>query len=494
LQKNWFKQIASKAARVADYSLVLKPRVRSLTQVGAEPWYKFFGNEVAFNNWNHDKFIKDGFKGNATVYSIVTRITSVAAQAAETFAVYRVKDSKKALLYKSFTGARATSESLQRALVLKNQAFELDTSHSFNDWLARPNPWQGPNEFLQMCIGFKLLTGNRFLLKVGPDKGANAGKVKWVYNLPPQHMNIIREESSLWGIRAYQLMLGSEIKIPGETIIQSRFWNPTYDLSGSHLWGLSPLEAASRRIDIARFAEDRTGAQMKTSGAAGVLYNKNATKPPDEKLKKVLNEEVLGLDNVEKIVMMSGDLGFLQFGMKATDLQIIEQERYTDERLCNVYRVPSGLFMANANATDNNISGWNRQLVTQAVIPALADVRDDYNRICQDQYGPGYYVDYDVNIFPEMQEDAEKLARVLANSPYLTQNEKRIIRGYDEDLAEPMMSKYLYPANVVDLSTLNEILPTDVPDEFQREEEPVEEDGFKTIKGSTILLNGHAKK
>lgn len=487
---------------MADYSLVLKPRVRSLTVNGYEPWVKFFGNEVAFNNWSHNHFIEKGFLGNATVYAIVTRITTVAAQAAETFAVYRVKDKAKALRYKSFTGPRATQESIQRGLILKNQAFELDTSHEFNSWLSKPNPWQGPNEFLQMCIGFKLLTGNRFLLKVGPDKGANSGKVKWAFNLPPQHMAIHRDAGNLWGVRGYQLTLGEAIEIPADTVLHSRFFNPTYDLAGSHLWGLSPLEAAKRRIDIAGLAEDRTGAQMKAGGANGVLFNKTATKPPDEKLKKVLNEDVLGMENVEKIVMMSGDLGFLQFGMKATDLQIIEQERYTDERLCNVYRVPPGLFMANANATDNNISGWNRQLITQAVIPALADVRDDYNKICQDQYGPDYYVDYDTNIFPEMQEDAEKLARVLQLSPYLNQNEKRIARGYDEDLAEPMMQKYLYPAGLVDLSTLNEVVPPVDEDEFGRDSlEDLNEDeknkrlilGLKDFVKAGQKLNGNGR-
>jgi hypothetical protein len=88
------------------------------------------------------------------------------------------------------------------------------------------------------------------------------------------------------------------------------------------------------------------------------------------------------------------------------------------------------------------------------VIPALADIRDDFNKILG-LYGTGYYVDYDIKIFPEMQEDLEKLSRTLDKMYYLKPNEKRILTGNDEDLDEPMMSKYLVPSGLVEISSLN---------------------------------------
>lgn len=454
-KKDWsLTAIANKAANVVGLSVVRSSRLPQ----SVEPFFKFFGNAVVYGHWNQEKYINDGFVKNATLYSIVNRITSVSAQASETFKVFKVKDKAKAVKYKAWTGERATKESVFMARQIKEAAYELDTNHPFNALLAKPNDWQGLNEFIQTSIGFKLLTGNRFLFTLATDMGANAFKPQKIYNLPPQYMRILRDESvqgNLWSISGYQLNLGSAVDIPKEMVIHSRYWNPVFDLSGSHLWGLSPLSAAARRLDIARLAEDRSNAMMKNAGGAGVLYNKTATEKPSAKMKRIVNEEVLGLENAETIHLANGDLGFLQFGMKAVDMQIIEQERYTDEKLCNIYKVPPGLFMASANATDNNIAAWNRQLITQAALPALSDFRDDLQTILTRGWGDGWYVDYDPSIFPEMQEDQGKLADILNKSPYLTQNEKRIVRGYDEDMDEPMMRRYLYPMNVVDITTLN---------------------------------------
>jgi HK97 family phage portal protein len=450
-KQSWSTRVLDWAAKQAGYSIV-PPRRLS----GIEPYFKFFGNAVVYGNWNQGKYIDEGYTKNATLYSIVNRITSVSAQAAETFRVYKIRNEAKAKRYKAWTGQRATKESILSGIRLKQEAYEIDDSHPFNAILERPNQWQGANEFAQTSIGFKLITGNRFLFLMGPQAGANSGQPIAIYNLPPQHMNIIGG-NDLWDVAGYELQLDKVTPIPKELVLHSRYWNPVYDANGSHLWGMSPVSAGARRLDIAEMAERRSGAMMANAGAAGVLFNKQegAQLVGDvSKMKQILNEEILGLTNAEKIHLANGDLGYINFGMKAADLEIIEQERYTDEKLCNIYAVPPGLFMASANATDNNIAAWNRQLIQQAVIPALADIRDDFNKILG-LYGTGYYVDYDIKIFPEMQEDLEKLSRTLDKMYYLKPNEKRILTGNDEDLDEPMMSKYLVPSGLVEISSLN---------------------------------------
>lgn len=425
-----------------------------------DSWMQFFDRPVVYNTWNTEKYISDGFTKNATLYSIVNRITSVSAVAAETFRVYKIKNQAKAARYKAWTGERATKESALMALRLKDEAYEVDDAHPFNNLLEKPNEWQGMNEFLQMSVGFKLLSGNRYLFLATPGLGANAKVPTAIYNLPPQHM-VIQPGNTMWTVAGYTLTGGpTDVPIPAELVVHSRYWNPCFDFNGSHLYGLSPIEAAARRLDISKRAEDRSSAMMQNAGAAGVLFNKDpqaATLSEEQEaaMNKALNEKILGIQNSGKISLANGDLGFLQFGMKAADLEIIEQEKYTDDKLCNIYKVPPGLFQSSANATDNNIREWNKQLVVQACIPALADVRDDLNKILVNAFGQGYYVDYDVNIFPDMQEDQGKLAEILNKSWYLTGNEKRIIRGYDEDTAEPMMGRYLVPTSLADITTLN---------------------------------------
>lgn len=419
--------------------------------------------------WDNEKFITEGYSGNADLYSIVNRIASTAAIAP--FKVYRIKDEKKFLKYKHWTGERATQASIQKAMLIKNQVFEEDNSHPLNALIDRPNHWQRSSEFTQTSIGFKLLTGNRFWFVNTLDAGANAGKPHSIFNLPPQHM-MIYIGGTLWSVAGYELNIGAPQKIPADAIIHSRYWNPNYDLSGSHLWGLSPLKAASKTLDRSNKAEERGTTMLDNAGAAGVLFDKSgAFKDLSTEqagiLKRKLNEEILGTDNSGKLALMNGDIGYQAFGLTGVELELLKQEEFSLQRMCNIYKAPAGLFLANANATDNNIAAWNKQLVTQACIPALSELRDDWNDIAS-RYPDKIYVDYDLSVFPELQEDMEKVAKWCKESYWMTGNEKRLAMYQDEDSDEPMMNTYLVPGTLRQISDLN---PDALIDELDRETE-----------------------
>lgn len=409
-----------------------------------------------WGDWNSSKYITEGYMANAGLYSIINRITKTAAIAP--FKVYLIKDQKKHQLYKAWTGARATKESITRAMTIKNLAYEEDLTHPLNQLIEKPNSWNSASEFTQTAIGFILITGNRFLFVNRLEAGANKGKPVEVYNLPPQHMRIIIG-GGLWQVSGYELQLGQIVPIPKENVIHARYWNPNYDTTGSHLWGLSPLTAGSKTIERSNLAELRGATQLKNAGAAGVLFDKTpggSELSPEQasEMKQALNEEILGLDNSGTIKLANGDMGFINFGMTAVELAVIEQEKYSDEKMCNLYNVPAGLLMANANATDNNIKAWNKQLITGPVLQALNELRDDWNKIAE-MYGEAIYVDYDLSVYPELQEDLEKTANVMQKAWWLKGNEKRLAMGYDEDTEEPMMQKYLVPNNMTELGNLN---------------------------------------
>lgn len=412
--------------------------------------------------WNEKDYIRDGFLKNAGLYSIVSRICRTAATAP--FKVYRIKEQGKKNLerYKSWTSRGATKESMGNAWRLKQQVFEEDNAHELNKLIERPNQMQGGNQFVQNSIGFKLLTGNRFLFLSMLDMGANAGRVSEIYNLPPQNMRLI-PGSTLWEVAGYELMLAKIVPIEKENVIHSRFWNPEFDLSGSHLWGLSPLRAATRNLTRTDAAEDRSVSMLQNAGAAGIVFAKTGFTNADgsamtleqaAKVKRQWNEEILGGKNAGAIGLANQELGYLNFGMSVVELAILEQEKYSQDQLCNIYCVPPGLFQSSANATDNNIQAWNKQLITQAAIPALADLRDDLNEIAK-RYGDDIYIDFDASVFPELQEDQEKVARVMQMSWWTKGNEKRLAMYMDEDQEEEMMNRYLVPSGLTDISDLN---------------------------------------
>jgi HK97 family phage portal protein len=458
IKKNWGVKLLSKAARTFGYDVI---PTRKALQRNISPLFKFFGISVVWGNWTEKDYIGEGFLKNAGLYSIITRICKTAATAP--FKVYKIKNQGKFQRhihnYKAWTGKGATKESIQRAMLIKQQVFEEDNDHELNKLIDKPNNYQGGSQFTQNSIGFKLITGNRLLFLKTLDMGANEGKPVQIYNLPPQHIRMIL--SSLFEVQGYELQLNAVTPIGKEFIIHSRYWNPEFDGTGSHMWGLSPLRAASRNLDRTDAAEDRSVAMLQNAGAAGIVFAKEGWKVSGQDMtieqaaatKRQFNEDVLGTENAGRIALANQELGYINFAMTAVEMAIIEQEKYSQDQLCNIYGVPPGLFQSSANATDNNIQAWNKQLITQAAIPALAELRDDWNEIAK-RFGDDIYVDFDISVYPELQEDLEKVARIMGNW-WFTGNEKRLAMNHDEDATEPMMNRYLVPAGLTDIADLD---------------------------------------
>lgn len=459
-----------------QFGYELAPRQQD--QSSLNRFFRSYGLTLfAWGNWDKQKAIDHGYLGNSDVYSIINRITRTAAIAP--FRVYRIKDQKKALKYKHWTGANATDASIQKAYLVKEQAFEEDLTHPLNEIIAKPNRWQGWDEFIQTSMGFKLITGNFFWLENVLDAGANEGKLTGLYNLPPQHMTIVVGDT-MWNVVGYELTCGELVKFPASFITHSRYWNPEYNMNGSHLWGLSPLRAGSKDLTRSNKSAQRGVTILDNAGAAGVLFNKASWDLGEEQaaeMKRRLNEDILGVGNAGKISLANGDIGYLNFGLTAVEMDLINQEKYSAEKLANLYGAPPGLFMANANATDNNIKAWNKQLISNCCVPALAGVRESLMNVAAKRYpNDPIFVDYDLSVFPELQEDLEKTANVMQKSYWLKGNEKRLAMGFDEDSDEPMMNTYLVPTSVQPINNIN-------PDALQDELRLIDEAENRTTGG-----------
>jgi hypothetical protein len=103
--------------------------------------------------------------------------------------------------------------------------------------------------------------------------------------------------------------------------------------------------------------------------------------------------------------------------------------------------------------------GWaSKQLIYNATAPLSRKIRDAINKfVCEPYakaYGKKYYFDFDFSSYPEMQEDMAKLTTWLANSYWITPDEKRIAQGYDK-ISTPEMQNIYVPANLVPIEELS---------------------------------------
>jgi HK97 family phage portal protein len=463
-------RLLNKAANQFGFSVVKNSVPYSLLQL--------FGMSLVWGRWNSKDYITKGYMVNASLYAIINRITKTASTAP--FKVYRVKDEKKLAKYKAWTGTGATKESMMNAMRIKALVYEEDNKHPLNELIQKPNPWQGGADFTANSVGFRLLTGNRFLLSVQLDMGANMGQTASVVNLPPDDV-AVKTDGTLFGVSSYILSVGQQIELPKESVIHSKYWNPNIDTQGSHLKGLSPLSAGERNLERSEKAEMRSVTMLKNQGAAGVLFNKAIGDWSPEmatQIKDKINQDVLGLDNAGKITAANGDLGYLNFGLNAQEMNLLELEKYSLQQLCNIYGVPYILFNADS-ATYNNIQEAKKELISMAVVPELSALRDDWNAIAKSFKGDDIYVDYDLSVFPELQEDMEKTMRIMKEAWWFTGNEKRLAMMADEDNEEEMMDKYLVPSGLTDISQLN---PAEIERQMDRVDQQMRQDEGDTPK------------
>lgn len=412
-----------------------------------------FGFSFAWISDSSLTYVKDGYTGNPDVYTAVSKVARTASYAP--FKVYRIKDKKKHQRYKAWTGPNATQESVQKAMQIKSLAYEEDNDHPLNKLIEKPNKWQNNREFTESSIGFKLITGERMLRVTVLEMGANEGKPYEIYNLPPQ-ITDVKGDGSMMGVSSFVLNLGKPENIPAEQVIFSRYFNPSYDSTGSHLRGLSPWKAGRKLITISNSSLRRTGAMLDNAGAAGIVYNKateGLTEEQATELKHKMNSEVLDPENANSIAVANGDMGYINFGLKGSEMELQAGMKLTTNRIASILNVPPVLLNPE-NSSYNNLKEAKKELITAACFPELDSLRDDWNQIAKLYKGDDIWVDYDASVFPELQEDLEKLVTICERAWWLKPNEKRMKMYEDEDQDNPLMNEYIVPQGLQMLSDL----------------------------------------
>ncbi len=166
-------------------------------------------------------------------------------------------------------------------------------------------------------------------------------------------------------------------------------------------------------------------------------------------LKDKFRKTYQGAGNAGDIIITPKDLSWVNFGLSASDLSLIEQYNGTVKDLCNIYNIPVSLLNNTDASTYNNVKEAKKALYQNAVIPELIKIRDELNRWLVPQYGADLYFDFDFTAISEMQEEIDKLVSQLASAWWVTPNEKREAMNYGKDEINAFMDDYYIPSNLM---------------------------------------------
>lgn len=392
--------------------------------------YSFFSGFFYTLTNNKKTYVDSGYRENITIYSLVKLIAS------------KVADAKfRGVVYDS-----------------KGNEMDLPFYDQVNKILRRPNEDDRQQQFIEALASWLLLTGDFYIYKLRFISGPDKGKVNKLYYLPAQYVQII---GGGWmnPIEAYKLTIGDqEVKFPKEDITHIKYFNPNWDISGSQLYGQSPLEAALNTIQSSNEATNSKIKAFLNGGVAGLLSSDDPNTPMSVEQISQLNDliagKITGTNNTKKISATNGLVKYQQIGLSPADLEVLKSLEFDTKELCKVFGVSPYLFTTDSGSY-NNVKEAKKSLVTDVVTPMLNLIKDAFDDIFEkDAKGVAYSIAH----FPEMQQDLGEMVTSLEKAWWLTPNQKLEMMNREVS-NDKLMDKVYIPTSYVPLDEVS--LPMD---------------------------------
>jgi len=407
---------------------------------------------------NPEKYIREGYKANAYVFSIVSHIVDKASDAPGQ--LYRVTDDVKSKQWKMLTKDNHDFMSVMKARVLKAQAFEEVEGHEFIKLLEKPNPLQTGKQMKRELMGYHEITGNGYLYVATPGVGMNANKPSQLWVVPSPAVNIVAGDRQK-PVAGYKVNYYGDDVIPAEKMIHMKSFNPVCDYTGSEfLYGMSPMQPL--RLDLSEYkaAQTAQGTLFSNMGPRGIISGSGRQEDViSEETAVYINDKFVrthtGVVHGGGYVVTPHDVKFTSIGMSPVDLNILAAKDDILQAICAVYRYPKELLTGAQNVSSQGEN--NRKFVTSCVLPLLRDFDEVMTKFAREAYGDDSLVYIsDTQYFPELQPNRKELAEWLKQmEDKLTIDEIRAALDYDE-LPDGLGEYVLVPSGKVKLQDVVE--------------------------------------
>ena len=307
--------------------------------------------------------------------------------------------------------------------------------HQLNAILSRPNPLQSYSEFFNSLYGYLMLSGNAYILKVGPD------------NQPPQELHLLRPDRIVvkgdknYMPERYEYMVNGRIEKVYDVDQENGFsdikhiklWNPLDDF-----YGCSPLSAAAVEIDQHNLSS-KHNVNLLNNGArpSGAVIFKpkddagmtvNLTDSQRQQLMTDLNNRFSGTSNAGRPLLLEGDFDWKEMGLSPKDMDFINLKHLsaTDIALC--FGVPSQLVGVPDAQTYANVAEARLALYEETIIPYLRKIQSDLNEWLVPMFGDDLRFSFDVDAIPALSERRRRIyenVTTAVREGIITRNEAR---------------------------------------------------------------------
>jgi HK97 family phage portal protein len=319
-------------------------------------------------------------------------------------------------------------------MVLK-RGDQVVNEHPLLSLLKKPNPRLRGENFLYNFVGYYMIAGNAYALKVGPD-GA-APKELWL--LRPDTMQVIEGADGLPGGYEQQVA-GKKQRFDTGSVLHMKTFNPLSDW-----YGLAPLEAAAMAVDAHNEGSRWNLALIQNGGTpSGVLYQEDADMPLTDaqftKLKDQIEQQYTGAINAGRPLLLEGGLKWQDMGMSPKDMDWASAKNMTAREIATAFGVPAQMMGVPDAQTYSNYGEARQSLWEDTVIPLACEIAQEMTNWLLPDFEPAarpgigdtakLLLALDLDDVPALEaKRAERFSRI-ANAAFLSDDEKRTALGF----------------------------------------------------------------
>lgn len=313
---------------------------------------------------------------------------------------------------------------------------------------VRPNKFMTPFTFMKCLVTDVCIHGNFYAYIQRNNKGQ-------IEQLTPLTSPITHPVIDKNGDLYYQTTVNGKIKyLFSDEIIHVK------SMSLDGIVGISPIEAIRIQLESNDVASKYNHKMIADGGAPkGVLKVQGSLKP---EAKRKVRESWDRTNASQSIAIVDSGLEYQQIGMSQADMQWLDSQKFNQQQIASIFKVPMHKINELDKATYSNIEHQSLDYVKNTLQPWVTQIEYEfgYKLYTEQDRIDNYYVKF--NMDSELRGDSRARAEVneinLRNG-FTTINEVRAtneMSPYEEDVSnEPMMSLNLAPLKNINVLSNN---------------------------------------
>lgn len=329
-----------------------------------------------------------------------------------------------------FRAVRLIAEAASALPLVLQDAERRYDSHPLLALIARPNPVQGRAELFEALYAQLLLSGNAYL-EAAPD---GQGGVQELHVLRSDRMRVVPGPDG-WPV-AWDYTVGNRshrfhMADGRAPICHIRSFHPQDD----H-YGLSPLEAAARAVDVHNAASNWSKALLDNAArpSGAIVYRGpdgqgSMSNEQFERLQAEIEANHQGARNAGRPMLLEGGLDWKPMGFSPSDMEFHRTKDAAAREIAIAFGVPPMLLGIPGDATYANYQEANRAFYRLTVLPMAARVTAAVGHWLSGFMAGDVTLKPDLDQVPALAVERDQHWRRVGEASFLSAAEKRALLG-----------------------------------------------------------------